>query len=228
MQIRALAIAFLLSLIAPSTVLSQSRWYIVASSDAGTLRVDTTTIERRADGKFGAWLQMEYKTPQSLGYSAPESKQSASKKQYLKALNWLVFDCEGNRFKDVRGAYYDRAGSVVDSYEHTEEYRSWTVPMPETWGEAYMRLCKSKKAVLDGSFNLALRSWSDSVEVLNRYRKERCDSATGDTKAICNRYYRLQKRVDLTSKAQSDSMMAAWGSLDTLYSISYPDFPKIP
>jgi hypothetical protein len=220
MKILILTVASLLSLIAPSKCLAQSRWYLVASSDVATLRVDTTTIERRADGKFVAWLQMEYASPQSL--------ETITKKQYVKSLNWLVFDCEGNRFKDLRGAYYDRAGNAVHSYEHTEEYRSWTVPMPETWGEAYMRLCHSKKAILDGSFNLALRSWSDSMETATKYMKERCDGASGDTKAICNRYYQRQEGLAKASKTERDSMMAAWDSLRVLFAISYPEFPKVP
>jgi hypothetical protein len=220
MKILSLAVASLLSLVASSTCLAQSRWYLVANTDVATLRVDTTTIDRRADGKFGAWLQMEYSSPRSLA--------ATSKKQYVKSLNWVVFDCEGNRFKDLRGAYYDRTGNVVDSYEHTEEYRSWTVPMPETWGEANMRLCNSKKAILDGSFNLALRRWSDSIDVATKYLKGRCDAATGDTKVICNRYYQRRQGLSQASKAERESFMAAWDSLNVLFAISYPEFPKAP
>jgi hypothetical protein len=227
MKILSLAVASLLSLVASSTCLAQSRWYLVASSDVATLRVDTTTIDRRADGKFGAWLQMEYSAPQSLGYSSTPLEKSL-KKQYVKSLSWLVFDCEGNRFKDLRGAYYDRSGSAVRSYEHTEEYQSWTAPMPETWGEAFMSLCNSKKAILDGTFNLALKRWSDSIDVATKYLKGRCDAATGDTKVICNRYYQRRQGLSQASKAERESFMAAWDSLNVLFAISYPEFPKAP
>lgn len=105
-----------------------TRWLRVRFDQESAAYLDTTRIERRADGIVAVWMNYRYKTPRGV-----------SGLFFVRSIDHFEFDCVRSRTRATSTAKYDGNGGLVFSSQMETE---WSDVIPESTGEALLRaLC---------------------------------------------------------------------------------------